>query len=210
MKKILTIDDFIVAGISGIGYGLGFKIPQILGYEEWQCGVICLIIGMALDKISNAVVFNKFVQSSTANKVMAFLAYISIGLAIEQAFTSWKDISIDDYAMEGYAYLVVPAILGFAFSMAMRWYRVKKIREIYGDGSDGFVFDDLLKNKELLNELNQQNKQIHGEFDKDLAVKTKTGIFVGEKVKDSIFFLRDSLCQASDWKFTLESSRAVR
>ena len=191
MKKLLTVDDFIVAGISGIGYGLGFEIPKILGYEEWQCGVICLIVGMTLDKLANAVVFSKFVQSSTTNRIMIFLAYLLMGVTIQYSFVSWKEISadaIDDYAIEGYAYLVVPAILGFAFSMALRWYRVRKIRERYGDGSGGFVFDELLKNKDLLDEMNRQNQKIHGAFDTNLAVKTKSGVFVGDKFKDSIFF----------------------
>ena len=188
MRKLFTIDDFIVAGISGIGYGLGFKIPAILGYEEWQCGLICLVVGFALDKLANAVVFSRAVQSSTANRIIIFLAYVLIGLAIQDAFISWKDISIDDYAMQGYAYLVVPAILGFAFSMALRQYRIRKIRQHYSNGSGVYVFDELLEKKELLAELNQQNKQIHGVYDTELAVKTKSGIFVGDKVKDSLFF----------------------
>ena len=147
MKKIFTIDDFIVAGISGIGYGLGFKIPQILGYEEWQCGLICLIVGFALDKLTSTIVFSKTVQSSKTNRILAFAGYILVCTAIEYAFMSFKDISIDDYAIEGYAYMIVPAILGFAFSMIIRWYRIRKIRERYGDGSNGFVFDDLLEKK---------------------------------------------------------------
>ena len=187
MKKLFTVDDFIVAGISGIAYGLGFEIPAILGYEEWQCVVICLIVGFALDKLANAVIFSKAVQSSKANRIIIFLAYILIATAIQEAFTSWTNISVDDYAIQGYAFLVVPALLGFAFSMALRQYRIKKIRKRYGDGSDGFVFDDILDKSEI-DELNQQNRQIHGAFDTDLAVKTKTGIFVGEKKKNTIFF----------------------
>ena len=188
MKKILTIDDFIVAGISGIGYGLGFKIPQILGYEEWQCALICLAVGLALDKLTSAIVFNKTVQSSKINRILVFAGYILVCTAIEYAFMSFKDISIDDYAIEGYAYLVVPAILGFAFNIALRQYRIKKIRERYGDGSNGFVYDELLKKVDI-EEANRQNRQIHGAFDTKLAVKTKTGVFVGEKEKDTIFFI---------------------
>ena len=126
MKKIFTIDDFIVAGISGIAYGLGFKIPTMLGYEEWQSVLICLIVGVALDKMANIVVFSKTVQSSTTNRILIFSAYIFFFIAIQYAFLSWNEISIDDYALEGYAHLVVPAILGFAFSMALRQYRIKK------------------------------------------------------------------------------------
>ncbi len=187
MKKLLTIDDFIVAGISGIGYGLGFKIPQILGYEEWQCGLICMVVGFALDKLTSTIVFSKTVQSSKTNRILAFAGYILFCTAIEYAFMSFKDISIDDYAIEGYAYLVVPAILGFAFSMAVRRYRIRKIRERYGDGNNGFVFDELFKKIDI-DEENQPNRQIHGAFDTKLAVKTKTGVFVGEKIKDTVFF----------------------
>lgn len=187
MRKLLTIDDFIVAGISGIGYGLGFKIPTMLGYAEWQSGLICLIVGVALDKIAKTVVFSKTVQNSTTNRILLFSAYILFCIAIHYAFLSLKEISINDYALEGYAYLVVPAILGFAFNMALRWYRIKKIRERYGDGSDGFVFDGQLKKSDL-DELNRQNQQIHGAFDEGCAVKTKTGVFVGQKAKDIIFF----------------------
>ncbi|MBO4400823.1 MAG: carboxylesterase family protein [Selenomonadaceae bacterium] len=187
MKKLFTVDNFIVAGISGIAYGLGFKIPQILGYEEWQCGIICMVVGFALDKLANTIVFSKTVQSSKTNRVLAVIGYILFCASIEYAFAEIKDISIDDYAMEGYAYLVVPTILGFAFSMAVRWYRVRKIRERYGDGSGGFMFDNLHEKVDL-DELNSQNQQIHGAFDTDCAVKTKTGFFVGEKIKDALFF----------------------
>ena len=188
MKKLFTVDDFIVAGISGIGYGLGFEIPKILGYEEWQCVVICLVVGFALDKLARAAVFSKAVQSSTANRIIVFLAYIIIGTAIQYAFISWKEISIDDYAMQGYAYLVVPAILGFLFSMVKRWYIVRKIRKRYSDGSDGFIFDELFEKKEFLSELNRQNQKINGAFDTKIAVKTKSGVFVGDKNKNSLFF----------------------
>lgn len=187
MKKLFTVDDFIVAGISGIAYGLGFKIPQILGYEEWQCGIICMVVGVALDKLANIIIFNQTVQSSKTNRGLAFAGYILFCATIEYAFTSWKEISIDDYAMEGYAYMVVPAILGFAFSMAVRWYHIRKIRERYGDGSGGFVFDNLHEQIDL-DELNRQNQQIKGSFDADCTVKTKTGFFVGEKIKDALFF----------------------
>ena len=71
--------------------------------------------------------------------------------------------------------------------MALRQYRIKKIRERYGAGSDGFIFDDILDKSEI-DELNQQNRQIHGAFNTDLVVKTKTGLFVGEKKKNTIFF----------------------
>ena len=96
-------------------------------------------------------------------------------------------VSVLDYVVEQYHFIIIPPLLIFAFNMALRQYRIKKIRKRYGDGNDGFVFDDQLKQSDI-DELNRQNRQIHGAFDNDLAIKTKTGIFVGEKVKNAIFF----------------------
>ena len=43
MKKLFTIDDFIIALAAAVCYGLGFEIPKALGYPEWLCIVICLV-----------------------------------------------------------------------------------------------------------------------------------------------------------------------
>ncbi len=31
-------------GVTAVGSGLGFEIPKILGFEEWQCGIISFVI----------------------------------------------------------------------------------------------------------------------------------------------------------------------
>ena len=89
--------------------------------------------------------------------------------------------------LEQYLYIIGLPVLMFAFQMAVRWYRIRKIREQYGDGSHGFVFDDALKKIDL-DEVNRQNQPITGAYDTDLAVKTKTGIYVGVKEKNIIYY----------------------
>ena len=34
MKKLFTIDDFMVAFISALGYGFGYTIPMHLGWPQ--------------------------------------------------------------------------------------------------------------------------------------------------------------------------------
>ncbi|MBR1634316.1 MAG: carboxylesterase family protein [Lachnospiraceae bacterium] len=76
--------------------------------------------------------------------------------------------------------------LGFAVNLLVRGYRVWKIRRLYGDGSGGYVFK--LKDKEIT-KANQRNQPILGEYDASLAVKTRTGVYVGEKHKKTISYL---------------------
>ena len=96
-------------------------------------------------------------------------------------------VSILNYVEEQFQFVIIPPLLIFAFRVVLRQYRIKKIRERYGDGSEGFVFDGQVTKSDL-EELNRQNRQIHGGFDNDRAVKTKTGIFVGEKSNRAIIF----------------------
>ena len=187
MKKLFTIDDFIVAFISAMAYGLSFEIPKILGVEIWQVLIFCLVIGGTVDTITKKIVFSEAVQKSTTNKTLIFLAIFVIVITGDYVAFSLTGLSAEDYFWENYLYLILPSILGFVFSMAVRWYQIKKIRARYGDGTQVFLYDEVAT-PENIAEFNQQNQPIKGEYDTELAVKTKTGIFVGYKDKKAIAF----------------------
>ena len=189
MKKIFTIDNFIVGFIPALGYGLGFDIPKILGWEMWQCILLCFAIGGVLDAVANKIVFSKFVQSKTSHKILVSIAFLLIFLAIVQyVVVSWTELPILDYLIGQYVYIIIPAILGFAFNNVKRWYLTRKIRERYGDGSKGFLYDDMIKRSEV-EEWNKQNQPIKGKYDTEYAVKTKTGIYVGYKENKCMFYM---------------------
>ena len=187
MKKIFTIDDFIAWIIPALGYGLGFELPKIYGFEQWQCGLICLAVGGVLDVVSSKIVFSKTVQQKPLNRVLVFVAFFATFLAFQYLAMTETGLSLEEYLLEQYMYIVVPAVLGFAFSMVKRWYLIKKIRERYGDGSQGFFYDDIIGSFDV-EEFNKQNQQITGEYDTKLAVKTRTGIYVGYKEDKSVLY----------------------
>ena len=134
--------------------------------------------GMVIDVLGYKIVFSQTVQKKPAYRFTAFAVLIFI--------LSGMDETMLEYVLEQYLYVIIPPLVVFAFKIALRRYRIKKIRARYGDGSNGFVFDELKKSE--LDEFNQQNRQIQGTFNTKLAVKTKTGVFVGEKEKNSLFF----------------------
>lgn len=188
MKKIFTIDELMVCFISGLGYGLSFEIPKIFGYEDWQSAIICLVVGVTLDTIAKKIVFSRTVQESALKRKLVFVSFFLIFIAVQYIVTSWKELPLSDYLFDQYLYVIIPAILGFGLSMAKQWYLVQKIRKRYGDGSKGFLYDDMFKRSEI-EEFNRQNQPVKGKYNTKLAVKTKNGIYVGYKEKKVIFFL---------------------
>lgn len=187
MKKLFTIDDLMIGFVMAIGYGLGFAIPKAMGWSDLESGVVCCVVGWPLQELATRILFSKTVQNKTTYRYMVFGVFILLFLAAEYAAMSWMKLSASDYLLEQYLYIIGPPVLMFAFHMAVRWYRVRKIRKVYGDGSNGFVFDDALKDVDM-DEVNRQNQPISGAYDTEYAVKTKTGIYVGAKEKDVVCY----------------------
>lgn len=186
MKKLFTIDDFMVAFISALGYGFGETIAQLSGWSEIMCVVACFAVGIAAEEIISRIVFSKSVQKSKRNRVFTYIVILLIFLAGQYISTRWMGVSMLEYLEEEFAFVVGLPILGLIVNLIIRWYRVRKIRGLYGDGNEGYVFD--LKDKDV-EETNGQNQLITGEYDANCAVKTKTGVYIGEKNKETICYL---------------------
>ena len=187
MKKLFMVDDFMIAFVSALGYGLGYEIPKLLGWPEWQCLAVCFSVGFAMDFAVGRIIFSRAIQKKPVFRFIAFAILIFIFLAAQHFALSWLGVSMLGHLLVQYRGVIVFPVLGFVFSMAVRWYRIRKIRKQYGDGSNGFVFDDALKAIDL-DEVNRQNRSICGAFDTSCAVKTKTGIYVGVKEKNIIYY----------------------
>lgn len=186
MRKLFTIDDLVIALVSAVGYGFSFEVPKIFGCPEWMSIVSCLVVGMTLEGLIYKIVFSEHVQTKPPRRFAVMTVLILVAL-VGVYVAKTGGVSLSNYLEEQFGFVIIPPILVFAFNMALRQYRIKKIRERYGDGSDCFVFDGQVKKKSDLDELNRQNRQIRGAFDNDCAVKTKYGTFVGYKNKGGIF-----------------------
>lgn len=187
MKKLFTVDDLVVAALSAPGYGLGYEIPKVLGYPEWLCGIICIAAGTVLYMLGEKILFNETVQEKQTYRFMAFAVMILIVLASHYFSMTFMNMSMVEHVIEEWEFLVIPPLVIFAFGMVVRYFQIRKIRERYDDGSDGFVFEGAIEKSDI-DEANKQNRVIQGGFDTDLAVKTKTGFFVGVKYNDSLLF----------------------
>ena len=186
MKKLCTFDDIMVAFISALGYGFGETIAKLFGWPELVCMVASFGLGLALQEIISKICFSKTVQKKPINRIITYTSVFLVFLIAQYISTRWMGVSMLDYVSDEVVSVIGMPILGFAVNLLIRWYRIRKIRKHYGDGSEGFVFD--VKEKDI-EEINKQNQEIHGKYDTDCAVKTRTGVFVGGKIQEKDFKL---------------------
>ena len=186
MKKLFTVDDFMVAFISALGYGFGETIAKLSGWSELMCVAASFALGIVMEEIISRIVFSKAVQKDLTNRIITYVAIVLVFLAAHHVSMRWMGVSMMDYLKDEFMYVVGLPVLGFGVNLLIRRYRILKIRKLYGDGSKGYVFDP---DKEDIEEINKQNEPVLGEYDADLAVKTRTGVYVGEEKQKTICFL---------------------
>ena len=186
MKKLFTIDDIMVAFVSALGYGFGETIAKLFGWPEIVCMGASFALGLALSELISRIAFSKAVQKSRKNRILVYTAIFLIFLIAQGISVKWMGTSMLDYLKDEFLSVIGLPILGFAVNLLIRGFRIRKIRKLYGDGSQGYVFD--LKNEDI-EAANRQNQPILGKYDADCAVKTRTGVFIGEKYKKTMCFL---------------------
>ena len=186
MKKLFTIDDFAVAVVAALGYGFGETVARLSGLPGWACIVSCFVVGIASEQLVSRIAFSRTVQKKSINRILTYVSILLLFVIGQYIAVSRMGVSMVDYVTEEFAYVVGLPVLGFIINLCIRAWRVRNILKVYGDGSNGFVFD---VSEEEIEEINQQNKQISGQYDAGCAVRTGTGIYVGKKGKKTLSYL---------------------
>lgn len=186
MKYLFTIDDLMIAFISAIGYGCGEAISTLLGWPFLLCQVISFAAGIGLEEIVGRITFSKTVQKRPENRILVYTVCFLVFLIGNFISTRLLGVSMVSYLLWELGFVIGLPLLTFVLCIIIRRRRSQKIREQYGDGSQGFVFDVTDKDIE---EVNKENQLVRGEYDADRAVNTRTGVFVGEEEKGTMIYL---------------------
>ena len=186
MKKLFTIDDFMVAFMSAMGYGLGYALAKHAGWSDIMSLAACLVLGMSLETVVSKIIYSKAVQKKNSNRFITYVVIFLVFTAAQYFAYSRMGVSLLGDLRDEWAFVVGFPIVAFIVNMIIRRFRVRKIRKRYGDGSKGFVFD---LTKEDIEETNAQNQAVQGDYDADLAVKTRTGVYVGYLEKKTACYL---------------------
>ncbi len=183
MKKWITIDAFIVAFFSAMGYAFGYSIPAKYDLPVWLCFIICFAGGLVMEEIAGRIVYSRFTQEKISRKLLVFLAIIAVFLVGNMVSTIFFDESLVEGLQEEYGFVILFAVIGFAVSLVKRYRKTVKVKAKYGEGEEGFRFN--AEEKSYIEGLNEKNAEITGEYDPALAVKTRTGVYIGVK-EDSV------------------------
>ena len=186
MKKLFTLDDIMVAFVSAIAYGFTWVIPKNLGMSDVAALIICIVVGGVLSEGLMRVVYSEAVQRNPRYRVAIFVSCILVFIVGHYVSVTMMGASMIDGLVMQVSWVIFFPIVVFLISTFIRLYRVSKIRRQYGDGGRGYSFD---LSSEGLEEVNRANQPIAGDYDAHLAVKTKTGTYVGEKYRKTIYFL---------------------
>ena len=198
MKKLITIDAIMSAFIGAIGYGVGYMIPEILGFHDIICYISCFAVGEAWDQVIDKIIYTKEVQSSPERKYKTFAGLIAFFIVAFIIVKITLGQSLMGEVGEGIAEVVLVPIVGFFISYITRHIKKYKLSKKYGTGESGFVFDK--KVIDHLKTMTGENK-IHGEYEgKDPVAKAVSGNYIGKNGKDVVSFLGITYAKAERWK----------
>ena len=147
--------------------------------------VASFALGIVLEEVITKIVYSKAVQKSKTNRIYTYAAILLVFLLGQYASIRWMGVSMLEYLQEEFMFVVGLPSLGLIVSLLILGYRVWKIHQLYGDGSQGYVFD---VTGEDIEEVNRKNQAVQSEYDAECAVRTRTGVYVGEKYKKTLIF----------------------
>ena len=186
MKKWLTIDDVVCSFLSAVAYGFGYSIPSALNAPGWLCLVICFALGMFAESFSAKIIYSKFVQEKPSRRLIVSLLYVAFFIVCNAISNTLLKSSLVGGLEEQIITVAAFAFLGFIVSIVTKYFRYLKVKDRYGDNEEGYKLNGEEKN--YMRSLDKQNKEIIGEYDTNLAVKTRNGIYVGQQDGDLIVF----------------------
>ena len=187
MKKLFTIDQFLKAIISGIGWGLGVIIPEHLGCSQLVCLLVSFALGMSFDAVAGRIFKIRKIQEKLSRKILVGIAFAAVFAVCELFVRYYTGKSLFDSLKEQLVYVIALPLLGFVISLASSYIKRKQIEKRYGRGESGYVADSA--EREYYESLNCQNSPVTGDYDSKYAVKVKNGTFVGFKDGKILTFL---------------------
>ena len=107
MKKLFTIDDFMIAFVSALGYGYGETISKVFGLPDWLCLVICFAVGIAVEELISAIVFSKTVQKSPKKRFVTYVSILAAFLIGHTVSIIWLGESMLEHLTEEFVFAVV-------------------------------------------------------------------------------------------------------
>ena len=183
MSKILTIDDIMIAFVTAVFYAAIDVILEPFGLPKIANVVLSIGLGAGVEEVIDQAVFSEAVQKKPMNRFLTYAGFVALFVVASVVAYSVMSLNLVEYLADGIKDTVVFAVGGFAVTMVIRTLKALRIRERYGEGKAGYVFD--VTEKEI-EETNQKNRSVLDEYDAEQVIRTKTGSYVGKELDDDV------------------------
>lgn len=186
-EYLFTVNKTLTACISAIGYGAGYKVPELLGYDLLYCAIISLLLGASMDMLGRRLVYSRIIHNHNLKKAL-ISAIIIFFISCDTIAETFLNIDLWEDLIGQIVYLLIVAAASFSTDIIIRKFKIREMMKLHGDGTEGVKVDNQKLTAEI-NTLMGENKKISGSYKKENAVRFNNGIFVGAK-KNNILALR--------------------
>ncbi|MCQ2913767.1 MAG: carboxylesterase family protein [Alphaproteobacteria bacterium] len=188
MKHLFCYEDILICFIGALAYGFTYTIPTALGINIYLSVAICCLLGWQIENLMANFINSDFFKGSLLRKIFLTILIATVFITLNIVSIKSLDHNLIDDVAEMAFYLFFIPLIGFLITITKHNLRAKKLRKLYGDGSDGVLLNTKLFSK-LVNKYIGKNKEIKKEYTKKYAVKTRTGIYVGKKENQVVHYL---------------------
>lgn len=126
IKQIFTLNNILTCYICAIGYGIGYAIPEYLGYSPWICLIPCMIFGTIFYFLGVKVLNSKFFNKSKKRKIIYvaifYIAYVIIAICSVRILGH----DIDNDFLINLAFIIAFQILAFIVEYIRESIKLKK------------------------------------------------------------------------------------
>ncbi len=179
MRRLFRTEDILEAFVSAIGWGLGYAIPKSWNMPRLFCILSSIILGLFMGGVADKLIKNKWEKKDAVAKDLTFIAIIVVFSIVASVCERVFHYSLwEDFRSEIFLGSVGFSVAGFFIVSIIQWIKTYYIRLRYRDGSLGHTMSD--KELKYIEKLKGENREIKGDYDKSLAVKTENGIFVAK------------------------------
>lgn len=126
LKKIFTLNNILICYFCAIGYGVGYAIPEYLGYSPLICAIPCMIVGTIFYILGMKILNSEYLNKSKRRKITFTVIFYLIYCVI--AFTSVKLLKhdIDNDFLINLAFIIGFQILAFIVEYIKESIKLKK------------------------------------------------------------------------------------
>ena len=126
LKQIFSLNNILICYFCAIGYGIGYAIPEYLGYGPLICLIPCMIVGTIFYILGDKILKSKYLSSSKDRKIIFTAIFYFVYCTI--AFTSVRVLGhdIDNDFLINLAFIIGFQLLAFVVEFIKESIRLKR------------------------------------------------------------------------------------